>query len=45
MGRGELNTTRFYTKIGDGEVVRQDGWKMAGIYKLGSYVFANKWLV
>jgi hypothetical protein len=28
MGKGELNTTRFYTKIGDGEVVRQDGWKM-----------------
>jgi hypothetical protein len=23
-----LNTTRFYTKIGDGEVVGQDGWKM-----------------
>jgi hypothetical protein len=28
IGSSELNTTRSYTEIGDGEVARQDGWKM-----------------
>jgi hypothetical protein len=27
VGDREFNTTRFYTKIGAGEVVGQDGWE------------------
>jgi hypothetical protein len=35
-----LNTTRFYTEIGAGEVFRQAG-RYSGIYKLRRCKFAN----
>jgi len=42
-GIGRLNTTRFYTDIGTGEVFRQAGTYL-GIHTLHTYKFANKCL-